>query len=287
MMNDIKNTCRTYASKLPYSYETGSIDDMLSGYRKYRRVDGAEASKYISGLILRFWFKIGQLYQQHNSDLHLEFEDYYSFLVDAIELACDYGAWENPEKKVNGQQALNQCISTIMLRYRYQTRLDKHKAQLRTTSIDTPVAGDTDGQTIGDTLIDDYGDPMANTTDGARCLIQYYIDNKKIVEAIILDTIANNDTFKHTKKQMKTQDEEGETVKYTEHSTEFWAYKVVQLLGNLPATYLANFLAKYDVDEKILTVGLEAIQKANNQKLYKYLASTLNSCKPLASTYLM
>ena len=102
-----------------------------------------------------------------------------------------------------------------------------------------------------------------------------------------MDTIANNDTFKHTKRQMKTQDEDGETVKYTEHSTEFWAYKVVQLLGNLPATYLATFLDKYDVDEKVLTVGLEAIQKANNQKLYKYLASTLKSCKPLASTYLM
>ena len=139
--------------------------------------------------------------------------------------------------------------------------------------------------TIGDTLVDEGADPMSNTTDGARCLIQYYINSNKIVEAIILDTIAHNDTFKHTSKVKKIELEE-ETVKYTEHSSEFWAYKVVQLLGNLPAQYITHFLSKYEVDEKILRIGIEAIKQANNQKLYRYLENTLKSCKPLVSTYL-
>ena len=232
--------------------------------------------------MLRFWYLQSKAEFKYNITLNEERLFYHDCIVDAINLAADY--W-NEEKGVKGSQAINKCLSTIMLREMYQRRLDKHKTNYRLTSIDTPIAGDEDGMTLGDTLMDEGADPLTSTTDGARCLIQYYINSDKIVEAIILDTIAHNDTFKHTSKVKKIELED-ETLKYTEHSTEFWAYKVVQLLGNLPAQYITHFLSEYDVDEKILRVGIEAIKQANNQKLYRYLEKTLKSCKPLVSTYL-
>lgn len=284
IMTDLKNVYREQAKYLPYNYETASVEDMLSNYKKYRNTPNPKANHYFSGLMLRFWYLQSKLEFKYNITLKEDRLFYHDMVVDTINLTTDY--WDE-EKGVKGTQAINKCASTIMLREMYQRRLDIHKASYKTTSIDTPVAGDEDGMTIGDTLIDDDGDPMSSTISGANCLIQHYIDENKIVEAIILDTIAYNDTFKHTRKQVKTIDEDGDEYKFTEHSTEFWAYKVVQLLGNLPTTYLTAFSAKYEVDLHILELGLEAIHKANNQKLYKYLSNTLKSCKPLVSTYLM
>jgi len=284
IMTDLKNVYREQAKYLPYNYETASVEDMLSNYKKYRNTPNPKANHYFSGLMLRFWYLQSKLEFKYNITLKEDRVFYHDMMVDTINLATDY--WDE-EKGVKGTQAINKCASTIMLREMYQRRLDIHKASYKTTSIDTPIAGDEDGMTLGDTLVDTESDPMASTVSGAHCLIQHYIDNNKIVEAIILDTIATNDTFKHSRKTCKTVDEDGDEYKYTEHSTEFWAYKVVQLLGNLPATYLTNFLDKYEVDVHILELGLDAIHKANNQKLYKYLANTLKSCKPLASTYLM
>lgn len=284
IMTDLKNVYREQAKYLPYNYETAPIEDMLSNYKKYRNTPNPKANHYFSGLMLRFWYLQSKLEFKYNITLKEDRVFYHDMMVDTINLATDY--WDE-EKGVKGTQAINKCASTIMLREMYQRRLDIHKASYKTTSIDTPIAGDEDGMTLGDTLVDTDADPMSSTVSGAHCLIQHYIDNNKIVEAIILDTIATNDTFKHSRKTHKNVDEDGEEYKYTEHSTEFWAYKVVQLLGNLPTTYLANFLAKYEVDVHILELGLDAIHNANNQKLYKYLANTLKSCKPLASTYLM
>jgi hypothetical protein len=283
IMTDLKNVYREQAKYLPYNYETASVEDMLSNYKKYRNTPNPKANHYFAGLMLRFWYIQSKCEFKYNVTLHEDRIFYHDCEVDAINLATDY--W-NEEKGVKGTQAINKCISTILLREMYQRRLDKHKSNYRLNSLDTPIAGDEDGMTIGDTLVDDGADPMASTTDGAHCLIQYYLDSDKIVEAIILDTIAHNDTFKHTSKTKKIELEE-ETVKYTEHSTEFWAYKVVQLLGNLPAQYINHFLTEYEVDEKILLVGIDAIKQANNQKLYRYLEKTLKSCKPLVSTYLM
>jgi hypothetical protein len=284
IMTDLKNVYREQAKYLPYNYETAPIEDMLSNYKKYRNTPNPKANHYFSGLMLRFWYLQSKLEFKYNITLKEDRLFYHDMVVDTINLTTDY--WDE-EKGVKGTQAINKCASTIMLREMYQRRLDIHKASYKTTSIDTPVAGDEDGMTIGDTLIDDNGDPMSSTISGANCLIQHYIDENKIVEAIILDTIAYNDTFKHTRKQVKTVDEDGDEYKFTEHSTEFWAYKVVQLLGNLSAQYITHFLTAYEVDEKILMVGIDAIHKANNQKLYKYLSNTLKSCKPLVSTYLM
>jgi hypothetical protein len=110
-------------------------------------------------------------------------------------------------------------------------------------------------------------------------LVQSYINRNKIVEAIIIDNIAFNDVQRHFKKSIKTTDCNGETHRYTEHSSEFWPYKLVQIVSKLPATYKTSFMTRYRISEKKLTAVLEIIDRANNQKLYKYLRSVLAELK--------
>jgi hypothetical protein len=147
--------------------------------------------------------------------------------------------------------------------------------------MDTPVSNDSDGnaKTIGDMIeSEEYVDDCA-ATDNAISLIQSYINRNKVIEAIILDNIAFNDVQKHFKKVIKTTNPDGETVRYTDHSSEFWPYKLVQIVSKLPETYKESFLTKYTISEEKLTTVLEALGSVTNQKLYKYLKATIEDLK--------
>ena len=277
MLNETKKDLIEQARKLMKPYEQYSIDELADAYCDACDSDNnALKDIYISALILRFWYTIDKMYRANTVAPCLEYEDFFWWLYEAIEYACKYRGWRDPEKKLNAQQCINKCIDTIKLQKYYNLRLDKNKTINYCTSMDSPICGDTDDEakTLGD-LIEDEESTYDSGADDAMMLIQSYINRNKIIEAILLDNIAFNDVQKHFKRTVKTKDAEGETYRYTEHSSEFWPYKLVQIVSKLPATYKKSFMERYNISEKKLTTCLEVIDKANNQKLYRYLKSTL------------
>jgi hypothetical protein len=237
---------------------------------------------YISGLMLRFWYVISKL-QARSPIPGLEYNDFMDWLYEAIEYACKYRAWQDPTKRVNAQQAINQCIETIRVQKYYDLNLQKNKVNQMTFSLDAEF--DEDGEsTLLDTLVDEDYETEREYNEGAEAayaLVQSCIDRKKIVEAIILDTIAFNDTQKVTKKVIKGVDFEGNPTKYTQTTSEFWSFRCVQILSNLPVDYASYFKKHYQVLEPELEAALAAIRAANNQKLYRYLAKTLKGARDL------
>jgi hypothetical protein len=216
------------------------------------------------------------MYKANTVAPSLEHEDFFEWLYEAIEYACKYRGWRDPNKKLNAQQCINKCIDTIKLQKYYDLRLDKRKAVNHCCSMDTPIGGEGNdaGKTIGDmleaeTYVDDHSD------DDAICLVQSYINRNKVIEAILLDNIAFNDVQRHFKKTVKTVTESGEPIKYVEHSSEFWAYRLIQIVSKLPSTYKNYFMERYTISEEKLTAILDVIDRANNQKLYRYLDKTL------------
>jgi hypothetical protein len=141
--------------------------------------------------------------------------------------------------------------------------------------LETPLGGEgNEGKTIGDMLeSEEYVDD--HSTDDAILLVQSYINRNKIIEAILLDNIAFNDVQKHFKKTIKTKNETGEDFKYTEYSSEFWPYRLIQIVSKLPDSYKSYFMTRYDISEEKLSTILDIIDRANNQKLYRYLDKTL------------
>jgi hypothetical protein len=274
MLNETKKDLTFHARKLVKPYEYYSIDELADAYCD--AVDnGDETLKdiYISALILRFWYTIDKMYKANNVAPSLEHEDFFWWLYEAIEYACKYRGWRDPSKKLNAQQCINKCIDTIKLQKYYDLRLDKRKAVNNSCSIDTPL-GDDSGKTIGDMLeAEEYVDD--HSTDDAIYLVQSYINRNKIIEAILLDNIAFNDVQRYSKKTIKTQNCEGEPIKYVEHSSEFWPYRLIQIVSKLPATYKSYFMDRYNISEEKLSAILDVIDRANNQKLYRYLDKTL------------
>lgn len=277
MLNDTKKDLTFLARKLVKPYEQYSIDELADAYCD--AVDnGNESLKdiYISALILRFWYTIDKMHNSNTVAPCLEHEDFFWWLYEAIEYACKYRGWRDTTKKLNAQQCINKCIETIKLQKYYDLRLDKKKAVNFTVSMDAPIGGDGDdaSKTIGDMLESEetWDD---HSKDDVIILVQSYINRNKIIEAILIDNIAFNDVQRYSKKTVKTESATGETVKYVEHSSEFWPYRLVQIVSKLPDAYRREFLSKYKISEEKLDAVLLAIDKANNQKLYRYLDRTL------------
>jgi hypothetical protein len=110
-------------------------------------------------------------------------------------------------------------------------------------------------------------------------MVQLYIDKKKLVEAIILDTIAFNETERVKKETTYTFDENGKKHRHTKTYREFWPFKAVQILSKLPTSYADYFGNTYNVNPIELDKALESVRAATNQKLYKYLDRTLADAK--------
>lgn len=276
MLNDTKRDLTLMARKLVKPYESYTIDELADAYCD--AVDsGNETLKdiYISALVLRFWFKIDKMYKSNTVAPCLEHEDFFWWLYEAIEYACHYRGWRDADKKLNAQQCINKCIDTIKLQKYYNLRLDKNKTVNHTVSMEAPIGGDSDdsAMTVGDMLEaeESWDDHSA---DDVMILVQNYINRDKIVEAILIDNIAFNDVQRYYKQTIKT-----ESGKYTDVSSEFWPYRLIQIVSKLPEEYKYEFMTKYKISEEKLDAVLSYVDKSNNQRLYKLLRLTLDELR--------
>jgi hypothetical protein len=276
MLNDTKRDLTVLARRLAKPYEQYSIDELADAYCD--AVDNSNETMkdvYISALVLRFWYAIDKMYKANTVAPSLEHEDFFWWLYEAIEYACKYRGWRDTEKKLNAQQCINKCIETIKLQKYYNLRLDKNKTVNFTVSMDAPIGGDGDdaAKTIADMLeAEESWDD--HSKDDVILLVQNYINRNKIIEAILIDNIAFNDVQRYYKRTVKT-----DSVKYTEYSSEFWPYRLIQIVSKLSPSYKWEFLSKYKISEEKLDAVLAAVDKATNQKLYKYLRLTLEELR--------
>ena len=282
MLNETKKDLICCARKLAQPYEKYSIDELANAY-----CDAVDSNNetlkdiYVSALILRFWFNIDKMYRSNTVAPSLEREDFFWWLYEAIEYACKYRGWRDSTKSVNAQQCINKCIETIKLQKYYNLRLDKRKAANYCCSLEDPVnVGDKsdNAMTIADQLEaeETYDDHSA---DDVMTLVQSYINRNKIIEAIIIDSIAFNDVNRHYKKTVKTKNCDGEDYKYVEHSSEFWAYQLVRILGKLPSNFKKDFMRRYNISEEKLTAVTDTLSKVNNQKIYRYVERCLSELR--------
>ena len=277
MLSELKKDLTSYARKLSQPYENYSIDELADAYCEAVDTNNEILKNiYISALVLRFWSKIDKMYKANTVAPCLEHEDFFWWLYEAIEYACKYRGWKDPTKNLNAQQCINKCIDTIKLQKYYNLRLNKNKTVNFCTSLDTPIYNGEDDtvKTLGDTLMAEESVNDHSTAE-IMALVQSYLNDNKIIEAIIIDAIAFNDVHKHFKKVIKTTNVEGESISYTEHSSEFWPYKLVQLLNKLPSTYKKDFSSRYKISEEKLAAVLDTINKSTNQKIYSWLDKTL------------
>lgn len=282
MLQDTKRDLMTCARQLSRPYEKYSIDELANAYCEADDTHNTTLSGvYFSALLLRFWYQIPKLATELK-DYKVDYLDCYDGVVDALVQACakDNRKWQYTD--LSAEQVINQILRTRFKAAKiYEANLQKNAGRHLEVSMDAPIyggLGDDAEMTLADTLEDDRVDYGAEA-DSVIMFIQNYINNNKIIEAILIDNIAFNDVQKHYKKVVKTTNTDGETIRYTEHSSEFWAYKLVQIVSKLPETYKKTFMERYSISEEKLTATLDVIDHSNNQKIYRWLDKCLADLK--------
>lgn len=282
--------CKFWAEKLNkiynIDYSKAPIEVLLNGICDgMDENDQTKLQCFLAGTILRNW-KAWVRYKETSRAIDNDL-DFFSmdWGYKAIMLACQYRAWRNPDKKVNASQALNQAISTVRKRELYLTNLDKNKANYNPLYTDDQISEEGHSSfldTMSDSIISGTAGDAERSAAGARQNIQICVDNKKLVEAIILDTIAFNNVEKVIKEKKTVVDEDGNTKTEITRRTEFWPFRCVQLLEDLPADYEKYFIASYfDVKPAELSAAMKAIRSAKRQKLRKYITNTLLTARTL------
>jgi hypothetical protein len=74
-------------------------------------------------------------------------------------------------------------------------------------------------------------------------------------------------------------EETGEEYKYNTYSSEFWEYRLIQALSQLPENYSEKFMTRYSITPAKLDAALTIIRKSPNQKLYQYARSAINDAR--------
>ena len=280
---------KTVASRIK-DQESLTITELADRYCE--AIDGNKsdlANEYFSALVVRFWGKIQKAYTKNKGALRVSKEDCYDWVISSIMMACDKSAriWQkNPD--INAQQAINQVFSTRFEKMAYyESNLLKNKGAHITCSLDEPIGSQDDdkGHTIGDLIADDTAE--IEKEGDVTGFIQSLLDKDKVVEAIIFDNIADpeKDVFKYKKKTIKTTNADGEKVKYTKRTSEFWEFKLMKELNELDGNYKNYFLAKYKVSTGAVNAALDVIAKANNQKKYRMLRAAIKRERPTFTAY--
>lgn len=242
--------------------------------------DEQKRSQYISALMLLFYGEISKMVEKCKFVSGYEFEDYAYVLYNCIEAACQYRAWQ--KGKFNAEQCIRQSIASRgAAAILYKSNLDKEKANVNAGSLDSPADSSDDSDvTFGDTVFSEEDQHNFNGELVARNLVQTYINNKKIVESIILDSIAFGDSsIKTTKIVSKIIDKNGKKHSIVKFKDSFLAYRLVKLLSTLPDNYAKYFSSTYNISSLDLEAAIERIRNSNNQKLYKMVEVCLAGCK--------
>lgn len=288
-LQQFKKDCLTAAALVGnyMDYEKFPKDENIiaNGYLKaVEDKNEVKQNGYLAMLMLRHWKDIGKLYNECKTTGNLnERADFSTIVWERIMYAMKYHRWNDEDSNTNAQACINRVISTEKLNQLYNSNLDKNRANAGTMSMDTPINSDSDDRetTLADTMADPHEGGVISKAD---CVVQLYVDNDKLVEAIVIDTIANGDTTKFTsenttytysEKNSETGEIEEVKVKSKTNYREFWRYKAAQLLMNLPEDYEKLFAAKFHVAYEKICEAVNAVRTAKNPKIYKYLDNTI------------
>lgn len=267
MLQDIYNSYLKCAQGLG-DFQALSKTELANGYCDAEEAqDEIKRNQYYAALMLRYWFKVYSLYRESQS-ARLEIEDFTSWLAESLQIAFNYRSWRDPKNKLyndpNGpDKVINRCIFSTRNRYYQHYNKDKRKVNYISDSLERQIDAFGDSATaLVSNLVYDEKSPCDD-------IVELYIKQNKIIEALIIDMISFQDSLK---KISPYKNKEGENIKT---SYEFSERKIMDHLNNLNSNYLNYFINKYDIDIKLIDIAQNKIKKLSNTRLYAYIRKTL------------
>ena len=300
-LNEIHKSLCAAASGIP-DYASLTKNQLANGY-----CDADEAgdkilmNSYWAAILLRYWHWTYR-WKESCSSLRPSQEDLFLWLNEAITDAFNYRSWrkvrhdgyaekdlvakgdhtpvwiENPQF-VHDENAADKSINFFLgaKRGKEYQEANKHRRKLNAVcySVDELVGED------GDTVLDHIGQTDKNICNGAKELIERFLQEGNGIGALILDGIINHDSFKQTKSvkyKVEIDEETGEEHKEKgyDYKSTFDIRKLVKHLNSIDESFMRNyFCGMYEVSDIESNSILKMLAGMDNSKLYSYIKKTL------------
>lgn len=222
-------------------------------------------NKYISALMVRYWHMVPYLYNESKS-ARLDMEDMVMWIYEGFAKAFKYRSWLDPNKEVSkdpkgAEKCFNQCITSVRQYWYRHFNKDKRKINYTATSLDAML----------ESLKDSFDDGMPqeelyDSSDTCREIISSLVKEGKIFDAIVIDKICFDDTFKEikNKKQMRIVNDEGEFLEDISTSNYILDNKkLVSCLKSIDQKYIMEFSETYDVSPQTIILVINQYTKKN------------------------
>ena len=304
-IDEIKNIFISEAKRLG-DYKSISKTDLANGY-----CDGDESGDeirkgaYWAALMLRYWFRIYE-WASNSQSTHLQIVDYVDWLNDSLVDAFYYRSWRweyqavvkngrfiewkldeqgnkvsNPHYYKIDPDAADKSINYFCgaRRAKEYQALNKQKRKVHMTAISLDQQVDDNGdyiltnESLHDTNEDNYY---------IEYLVQKYIKQNRLIEALIVDGIACQDSFKETTKVYYTShiDERGIEVKDKRYDCQssFDIRKLVKHLSTINQEFMQDyFVIEYDIPLEVGNKIYDKLKTLNNAKLRNLIKKTLGN----------
>ena len=302
MLGDYKNMSKTYLANQYCDNEEAMWEATNGDEREFY---DAMRGRYLSALMLRYWFKAVNWKNGDASSLNYTDEDYVDMLYQALWVAFYYKQWRyeykadvkegkfidwkydeegnkipNPYYYKNDNSAvdkiINRCCLSMRGREYQKMNKDVRKANVLLYSIDAQQ------EEIGDHALENcncISEPEIR--DGVRDIVDLYLERNDYIEAIVVDGIVNYDCDKKEKstKTFTTYDEEGNKIEkqLTITTSSFNMRKLAKHLREFNNEDLNMFCERYDIVDKEPFVN--KLKKLKSSSINRYIKKTLVEIK--------
>lgn len=240
--------------------------------------DEVKKDQYFSALMIRYWFAIFD-YANDSQFSRMELEDYSSWLSEALTIGLKYRRWRDPSHPLSKDpDAVDKVFNRSILstRNRWLTHLNKHKRKVNyvADSVERQIEVFEESAHVLTEHTVDIG-----VKGPTYSIVQTYINNDKLLEALIIDAIAHQDTFDQKLAGIKKIQDEEESYSLRQYDYDLNNRKIVKLLNTMDKGYLEYLESTYRINKEKLTNLIARISKIPNFKLYKYIERTISSMR--------
>lgn len=250
MILSINRTYQEIAAGIPNHQDLDKsvlVSEYLNAIEEENEI---KKDQYLSAIILRYWYKISGWMNVYNS-LPLQYEDYYSVLIDGMMYILGYHPWTDPNNKLstdpNGvDKAIQRALESQMLTKVQSLNYDCRKANNFNESFEEKyeALGDSYEPVLNSAYNEEYDNPL-------RGAIEVLINRNWFQEAILCDLIANEDFYN--------------------------ANKICKLISNINMDYITYFITTYDIEEADLLEAIKNLKAKSYYKMNQFINETLGS----------
>lgn len=254
MLDDCKRTHEIKASRIS-NWKNLTKNDLVNSFVENELTNPTIADSYFNAIICRYWNLIYKMYKKSRASVDVE--TCYGWLIDGILWALKHKKWLDPTSNVYGDpngpdKVINRCVSSVRLGFYQNSNAHKRKCNYGQESIERMV------EDMHDYALP-HADPLRDLENGSwmvKDLVQTAFLKKEYLQAFIVDSIANMDTFD----VVRDQDNKAHL--------EFSKKKLVKTLRSMDDKYREAFVYNYSLEDAEVTRAIQDCKNLSRARLH-------------------